>query len=71
MLSAYPSINEPVQHDSSGSTTVVEGPKRVNFQISAELHRKLKIYAANEGKTITEVLTDYVEQLPDNKEIER
>ncbi|MGL5949498.1 MAG: chromosome partitioning protein ParB [Aeromonas sp.] len=38
--------------------------KRVNFQLSAVLHTKLKVYAANQGKTITEILTDYVEQLP-------
>ena len=39
------------------------GMKRVNFQLSAELHTKLKIYAARQGKTITDVLTEYVEQL--------
>ena len=39
------------------------GKKRVNFQLSAELHTKLKIYAARQGKTITDLLTDYVEQL--------
>lgn len=39
--------------------------KRVNFQISATLHTKLKVYAASHGKTITEILTDYVEQLPE------
>ena len=41
------------------------GMKRVNFQLSAELHTKLKIYAARQGKTITDVLTEYVEQLPE------
>lgn len=39
--------------------------KRVNFQLSASLHTKLKIYAAKQGKTITEILTEYVEQLPE------
>ncbi|MGL4734095.1 MAG: plasmid partition protein ParG [Enterovibrio sp.] len=37
--------------------------KRVNFQLSAELHTKLKVYAATRGKTITEILTEHVEQL--------
>ena len=41
------------------------GLKRVNFQISPELHTKLKIHAAKQGKTITEVLTEYVERLPE------
>jgi hypothetical protein len=37
--------------------------KRVNFEISIEQHTKLKIYAAQQGKTIKELLTEYVEQL--------
>lgn len=41
------------------------GMKRVNFQLSAELHTKLKIYAVRQGKTITDLLTEYVEQLPE------
>lgn len=41
------------------------GMKRVNFQISAELHTKLKIYAVRQGKTITDLLTEYIEQLPE------
>jgi hypothetical protein len=38
--------------------------KRVNFQIPADQHTKLKVYAARQGKTITELLTEYVAQLP-------
>ena len=41
------------------------GTKRVNFQLSAELHTKLKIHAVRQGKTITDVLTEYVERLPE------
>jgi len=37
--------------------------KRVNFDVTAEQHRKLKVYAANQGKTIRELLTEYVENL--------
>ena len=40
------------------------GTKRVNFELSIEQHTKLKIYAAKQGKTIKEVLTEYVESLP-------
>jgi len=41
--------------------------KRVNFQISAEQHTKLKIYAAMQGKSIKELMTEYVEKLPSPK----
>jgi len=41
------------------------GTKRVNFQLSADLHMKLKIYAVRRGKTITDLLTEYVERLPE------
>lgn len=39
--------------------------KRVNFELSAERHVKLKIHAAKQGKSIKELLTDYVDSLPD------
>ena len=39
--------------------------KRVNFQLSADQHMKLKIYAARQGKTIKELLTEYVSSLPE------
>ena len=39
--------------------------KRVNFQLSADQHMKLKIYAARQGKTIKELLTEYGASLPE------
>ncbi len=39
--------------------------KRVNFDLSADQHTKLKIYAAKQGKTIKELLTEYVNSLPE------
>ena len=39
--------------------------KRVNFELSADQHTKLKIYATRQGKTIKELLTEYVADLPD------
>lgn len=39
--------------------------KRVNFELSSEEHAKLKVYAARNGKTIKELLTEYVTQLPE------
>lgn len=41
------------------------GMKRVNFELSAEQHAKLKIHAAKIGKSIKELLTEYVAGLPD------
>lgn len=38
---------------------------RVNFDLARDLHTKLKVYAAKQGKTVKEVLSDYVAQLPD------
>ncbi len=37
--------------------------KRVNFQLSADQHMKLKIYVARQGMTIKELLTEYVTSL--------
>jgi hypothetical protein len=42
----------------------VGGMKRVNFELSADQHTKLKIHAAKQGKTIKDLLTEYVESLP-------
>ncbi|TVR48889.1 MAG: chromosome partitioning protein ParB [Planctomycetota bacterium] len=39
--------------------------KRVNFELSAEQHAKLKIHSAKVGKSIKELLTEYVVGLPD------
>lgn len=40
--------------------------KRVNFFIDSDLHTKLKIYAAQQGKSIKDILTDYIKTLPFN-----
>ena len=41
------------------------GMKRVNFELDAARHAKLKVYAARQGKSIKELLTEYVDSLPD------
>jgi len=38
---------------------------RVNFELDRDLHVKLKIHAARVGKSVKEVLTEYVASLPD------
>lgn len=37
---------------------------RVNFDLSVEEHKKLKIYAAKQGISIKELLSQYVLSLP-------
>jgi hypothetical protein len=34
--------------------------KRINFKVAVEQHTKLKIYAAKQGKSIKQILTEYV-----------
>ena len=36
---------------------------RVNFDLMKDKHTALKIYAANQGTTITALLTEYVDSL--------
>jgi len=43
----------------------VGSKKRVNFELSIEQHAKLKIHSARVGKSIKELLTEYVAGLPD------
>lgn len=38
---------------------------RVNFQLSADLHKKLKMHATQHDTTIKDLLTEYVRSLPD------
>ncbi|OQP81258.1 chromosome partitioning protein ParB [Xanthomonas phaseoli pv. syngonii LMG 9055] len=37
---------------------------RVNFDLDRDQHIKLKVYATKQGKSVKEVLTDFVAQLP-------
>ena len=45
--------------DISGSDKM----KRVNFDLPEALHIRLKTYAASQGKSIKDVLTEFVERL--------
>ena len=38
---------------------------RVNFDLDRDQHTKLKVYAAKQGKTVKDVLTELVAQLPE------
>ncbi|EEZ9648736.1 chromosome partitioning protein ParB [Escherichia coli] len=37
--------------------------KRINFELDADQHRRLKIYAATQGKTIKDVVNEYIDQI--------
>lgn len=39
---------------------------RVNFDLARADHTKLKVYAAQEGKTVRQVLSDFIATLPNN-----
>ena len=38
---------------------------RGNFDLDRDQHIKLKVYATKQGKSVKEVLTDFVAQLPE------
>lgn len=38
---------------------------RVNFDLDRDQHIKLKVYATKQRKSVKEVLTDFVAQLPE------
>lgn len=46
-----------------GDIVGVDKMKRVNFDLPEELHIRLKTYAASQGKSIKEVLTECIEGL--------
>ena len=46
-----------------GDISIENKIKRVNFDLPEELHTKLKMHAAAQGKSIKEVLTEFVEGL--------
>lgn len=41
--------------------------KRVNFEISEELHTRLKLHSLKTGKSIKALVTDFIRSLPEEK----
>lgn len=39
--------------------------KRVNFEISEELHTRLKLHSLQTGKSIKDLVTDFIRSLPE------
>jgi len=46
------------------SLALSQKTKRVNFDLTAEQHSKLKVYAAKHGTTIKQMFSTYVDNLP-------
>lgn len=56
-----PSSEKPAM--TMGDIVGADKMKRVNFDLPEALHIRLKTYAASQGKSIKEVLTEFVEGL--------
>jgi len=59
-----PSASNTTKAATLASLADVQETKRVNFDLTAEQHAKLKVYAAKRGTTIKQVLAAYVDSLP-------
>jgi len=65
-LSGPSALKDAANHEGVDSKETQE-TKRVNFHIPVEEHRKLKTYAAREGKTITEIFAEYISGLEERR----
>lgn len=63
MANPKPGLMESIEAEQTSSFGGDAPMARVNFQLPAEHHMKLKVYAAQHGTTITELLTEHVERL--------
>lgn len=52
-----------MSREPSGKGRVKPGYKRLNFDMSVDLHQKLKVYCAMHGMTMKDVLIEYVSEL--------
>ncbi|ENV35479.1 hypothetical protein [Acinetobacter gerneri] len=58
-----PSANPTTKAKTLASLSDTKSTKRINFDVDADQHRKLKIYAANNDTNIKDLLSDYIEKL--------
>lgn len=63
LMAGRPSARSAAKAANLASLADTPQMKRINFDVTAEAHRKLKIYAAEQGRSIKELLSEYVEQL--------
>ena len=62
------SIGQPRRAKATLLAALQDGPggkKRVNFEVTEEVHRKLKILATQQGMSVKDYLTSYIESQPD------
>ncbi|MGL4668675.1 MAG: hypothetical protein ACRCWR_12210 [Saezia sp.] len=58
-----PSANSLHKEKTLASLSDFSLKKRVNFELDADEHAKLKMYAAKEGKSIKMLLSEHVKEL--------
>lgn len=63
-LSAGRPSSKTVKAATLASLADSQETKRVNFDLTAEQHAKLKVYAARHGTTIKQLFAAYVDGLP-------
>lgn len=63
LMAGRPSARSTVKAANLASMADTPQMKRINFDVTAEVHRKLKIYAAEQGRSIKELLSEYVDGL--------
>ncbi|CEF22788.1 plasmid partition protein ParB [Xanthomonas perforans] len=65
LAAGRPSASPKNKAATLASLADTKATKRVNFNLTEDEHLKLKVAAAKQGKSITQLLTDYVRSLPD------
>lgn len=65
MSAGRPSSRSSTTQINLTDVSITEKPKRISVEIAPEKHTALKVYAASQGKTITQVITQYIDTLID------
>jgi hypothetical protein len=65
LTAGRPSAKPSAKQTTLASLADNAGTVRVNFDLGREQHTKLKVFAAKRGRTVKEILTDYVASLPE------
>lgn len=63
LMAGRPSARSTAKAANLASLADTPQMKRINFDVTAEVHRKLKVYAAEQGRSIKELLSEYVSEL--------
>jgi predicted HicB family RNase H-like nuclease len=63
LIAGRPSARSTAKAANLASLADTPQMKRINFDVTAEVHRKLKVYAAEQGRSIKELLSEYVSEI--------